>query len=62
MKNILNKIGKVSSFASRYIGIIIIAFSCLAFFMAGMDLHGDKLYISIFRRHYVWNGSYDTDE
>ena len=32
MKNILNKIGKVSSFASRYIGIIIIAFSCLAFF------------------------------
>lgn len=32
MKNILNKIGKVSSFASRYIGIIIVAFSCLAFF------------------------------
>ena len=31
-ENILNKIGKVSSFASRYIGIIIVAFSCLAFF------------------------------
>jgi len=26
------KIEKISSFASRYIGIIIIAFSCLAFF------------------------------
>ena len=32
MENILKKIGKISSFASRYIGIIIIAFSCLAFF------------------------------
>ncbi len=29
---ILKKIGKISSLASRYIGIIIIAFSCLAFF------------------------------
>ena len=32
MENILKKIGKISSFVSRYIGIIIIAFSCLAFF------------------------------
>ena len=32
MENILKKIEKISSFASRYIGIIIIAFSCLAFF------------------------------
>ena len=32
MENILKKIGKISSLASRYIGIIIIAFSCLAFF------------------------------
>ena len=32
MENVLKKIGKVSNFASRYIGIIIIAFSCLAFF------------------------------
>ncbi len=32
LENILKKIGKISSFASRYIGIIIIAFSCLAFF------------------------------
>ena len=32
MGKILKKIGIISSFASRYIGIIIIAFSCLAFF------------------------------
>ena len=32
MEKILKKIGTISSFASRYIGIIIIAFSCLAFF------------------------------
>ena len=32
MENLLKKIGKISSLASRYIGIIIIAFSCLAFF------------------------------
>ena len=32
MEKILNKIAKISSLASRYIGIIIIAFSCLAFF------------------------------
>lgn len=32
MDTVLKKIGKISNFASRYIGIIIIAFSCLAFF------------------------------
>ena len=32
MEKILKKIGTISSFASRYIGIIIIVFSCLAFF------------------------------
>ena len=32
MEKILNKIAKISSLASRYIGIIIIAFSCVAFF------------------------------
>ena len=32
MGKILKKIGIISSLASRYIGIIIIAFSCLAFF------------------------------
>ena len=32
MEKILNTIAKVSSLASRYIGIIIIAFSCVAFF------------------------------
>lgn len=32
MENLLKKIGKISNFASRYIGVIIIAFSCLAFF------------------------------
>ena len=38
MENILKKIGKISSFASRYIGIIIIAFSCLGVIMFGMGL------------------------
>ena len=32
MKNIMNKIGKISSFLTKYIGVIIIAFSILAFF------------------------------
>ena len=32
MEKILNKIAKISSLASRYIGVIIIAFSCVAFF------------------------------
>ena len=32
MGKVLKKIGIISSLASRYIGIIIIAFSCLAFF------------------------------
>ena len=32
MEKILKKIGTISNFASRYIGIIIIVFSCLAFF------------------------------
>ena len=32
MEKIFKKIGTISSFASRYIGIIIIVFSCLAFF------------------------------
>ena len=32
MEKILNKIAKISSLASRYIGGIIIAFSCVAFF------------------------------
>ena len=32
MKNIMHKIGKISSFLTKYIGVIIIAFSVLAFF------------------------------
>ena len=31
MKNIMHKIGKISSFLTKYIGVIIIAFSVLAF-------------------------------
>ena len=47
MENILKKIGKISSFASRYIGIIIIAFSCLAFFLEGWICMDDN-YTSVF--------------
>lgn len=44
MENILKKIGKISSFASRYIGIIIIAFHALPF-LEGWICMDDKLYI-----------------
>ena len=39
MENVMKKIGKASSFLTKYIGIIIICFSVIAF-SGAMDSHG----------------------
>lgn len=43
----MEKVGKASSFLTKYIGIIIICFSVIAFFGA-MDSCIDQLYIHLF--------------
>ena len=35
MENVMKKVGKASSFLTKYIGIIIICFSVIAFFWHG---------------------------
>ena len=42
MENVIKKVGKASSFLTKYIGIIIICFSVIAFFGA-MDSRGQPI-------------------
>ena len=61
MEKILNKIAKISSLASRYIGIIIIAFSCVVFFLEGRFCLDDQLHFCIPWGYHVRNGTDHKD-
>ena len=43
MEKVLDKIGKFSSLLTKYIGIVIIAFSVLAFFFGRAALRGQPI-------------------
>ena len=62
MENVMKKVGKASSFLTKYIGIIIICFSMIAFFLARWIRVDNQLYIHLFRCCHVWYGAYNQDE
>ena len=61
MENVMKKVGKASSFLTKYIGIIIICFSVIAFFWRD-GFAWTTNYTSVFLGCcHVWHGAYNQD-